>query len=183
VKRIVLAILAGVSCAASAAEAPSPNSPLFRLCVLDQAALVQHSRLARASGEQFQKIRRQAQEKLEEDTRTLEADTRALEGLPASIPLAVARMRDAEIEQRRAVLKDRIAQTNSNLTALDKELTKNVLEAAAQVIRTVEAERSCSMSIARSEILNLRDMSLDITPFVIDRINTAPEQQATPQRR
>ncbi|WP_447756108.1 OmpH family outer membrane protein [Sphingopyxis fribergensis] len=158
----------------AAATTAAPAGQPFRLCVLDQAMLVQHSRLAQTMGGHFQQVRRQAQQKIEEDRRTLDADARALDSLRASVPPAVAKARDADIAKRRAELKERGEQTNRNLAALDEELTANVVKAAAPTARAVEAEQGCSMSIDRAALLNLRDASLDITAAVIDRMNAAP---------
>jgi Skp family chaperone for outer membrane proteins len=162
------------SCVAGAATAQPPSATRApRPCVLDQAAIVQRSRVALNMGVQFQQVRRQLQSRLDEDRRTLEADARALESLRASLPEAVARARADDIDRRREDLRAREEQINRNLAALDRQLTENVMRLAEPFVRAVEAERGCALLIERGNLLNLRDASLDITPQVIDRMNAA----------
>jgi len=142
--------------------------------VLDQAAIVQRTRLARDMGARFQQVRQKAQAKLDDDRRQLDADGRALDSLRASLPAAVAKARDVDIAQRRQQLKTRSDQINRNLSALDGELTVNIAKLSDPVVRAVEAERGCSMLIGSGTILHLDDASLDITPMVIARMNAAP---------
>lgn len=173
---LAVVLLAGGPANAQSRQ-PAPGGQPFRLCVLDQAAMIQRSRLAQNMGAHFQQVRRQTQEKIAEDRRTLDADARALDGLRASIPPAVAKTRDAEIAGRRLALKERGEQANRALTALDSELTANIARISDPVVRGVEAERGCSMLIASGALLHLRDASLDITPAVIERLNAAPPPQ------
>lgn len=167
--------------AAPARGAAAGEQPM-RLCVLDQAAMIQRSRLAQEMGARFQKIRLEAQAKIADDRRTLDADARALDGLRNAISPAVAKARDAAIADRREQLKAREDQINRNLRALDDELTANALKMTEPVVRAVETERKCSMLIAAGTILHLDDLSLDITPMVIDRINATPQPPAPPRR-
>lgn len=169
-----------------AAAAPNPAhaaEPEFRLCALDQALLVRHSRLAQEMGAHFQQVRQQAQAKLADEQRTLDADARALDSLRTALPPAVARTRDAEVARRRAELKERGEQTNRNLAALDEQLTANVLKATEPVVRAVEAERGCSMLIDKARLLHVGDNALDITPSVIERVNAVPRSQRRPEKR
>lgn len=174
---LAIALAASSGTSAQSRPAAAGGGQPFRLCVLDQAAMIQRSQLAQNMGARFQQVRRQTQAKIEEDRRTLEADARALDGLRASIPPAVAKTRDAEIARRRAALKERGEQANRTLAALDSELTANIAKLSEPVIRAVEAERGCSMLIASSALLHLRDASLDITALVIERLNAAPVPQ------
>jgi Skp family chaperone for outer membrane proteins len=136
--------------------------------------MVQRSRLAQDMGMRFQKIRQQAQAKVEEDGRTLEADARALDSLRGSLPAAVAKTRDADIAQRRLQLKAREGQVNRSLQALDGELTANVAKLSDPVVRAVEIAKGCSMLIGSGTPIHIDDPSLDITSAVIDRMNAAP---------
>ncbi|MGN6620157.1 MAG: OmpH family outer membrane protein [Sphingomonas sp.] len=144
------------------------------LCVVDRAAIVEHTRLAQDIGARFQHIRQQAQAKLDDDRRQLDADVRALDSLRSSIPAAVAKARDADIAQRRDHLKEHGDQINRNLTALDEQLTANIAKVAEPIERSVEEQRGCSMLVDSGTILHLDDLSLDITPAVIARMNAAP---------
>jgi Skp family chaperone for outer membrane proteins len=177
--RIKITGLATLLLMGGAAAAPTQAvDPGFRLCVLDQALLVRHSRLAQEMGTHFQQVRQQAQVKLEDERRTLEADARALDSLRTSLPPVVAKARDADIARRRVELKERGEQTNRNLAALDEQLTANVVKAAEPVVRAVEVERGCSMLIDKAKLLHVGDNSLDITLRVIERMNAAPPSQA-----
>jgi Skp family chaperone for outer membrane proteins len=167
---------------ATARTAPAGNRP-FRLCVLDQAAIVQRTRLAKDMGARFQRIRQQAQAKLDDDRRQLDADARALGSLRASLPAAVAKARDADIARRREQLKTKGDQINHNLAALDDQLTANIAKLSDPVVRAVEAEHGCSMLIGSGTILHLDDASLDITPAVIERMNAAPAPSEAPAGR
>lgn len=160
--------------AVAATGAETPHERPFRLCVLDRAAIVQHSRLAQNMGVRFQHVRQQTQAKMEDDKRTLDADLRALNGLRPSIPAAVAKTRDAEIARRRLELKQRGEQVNRDLAALDEQLTANIAKVSDPIVRAVEAEHGCSMLIERSTLPHLGDVSLDITPNVLDRMNASP---------
>jgi Skp family chaperone for outer membrane proteins len=168
------ALLSGLAMAGAATAAPPLAPRPFKLCVLDQGAVVQRSRVAQDMGARFQQIRQQAQAKLEEDRRTLDADARALDKLRASVPTAVAKARDAEIAQRRTQLKGREEQTNRNLADLDAQLTAKVGKLSDPVVRTVEAERGCSMLVGLGAVIHVDDPTLDITASVIDRLNAAP---------
>jgi len=169
---LAAAVLAGSGQAA--VKAPAARDRPFLLCVLDQAAIVQRTRLAQAMGARFQQIRQRIQSKLDDDRRQLDADARALDSLRASLPPAVARARDADIARRRQQLDKRGDDINHNLAALDDQLTANVAKISDPIVRTVEAERGCSMLIGSGTILHLDDASLDITPTVIDRMNASP---------
>jgi Skp family chaperone for outer membrane proteins len=169
---LVVVLLAG-SGPVIAKEAPIASRPLL-VCVLDQTAIVQRTRLAHDMGARFQQVRQQAQAKLDDDRRTLDADARALDSLRASLPVAVAKARDADIAQRRQQLRMRGDQINHNLATLDDELTANIAKISDPIVRAVEAERGCSMLIGSGAILHLDDASLDITPAVVERMNAAP---------
>ncbi len=160
-----------------------PAGRPFCLCVLDHAALIQHSSLAREMGARFQKIRQEAQAKMEDDRRTLDADARALENLRSSISAAVVRTREANITERRRKLEARAEQINRNLRALDDELTADVMKLSTPVVREVETERGCSMLIGTAVLLHLGDPSLDITPLVIVRMNSIPAPAGVPPIR
>jgi Skp family chaperone for outer membrane proteins len=147
------------------------------MCVLDQAAMVQRSRLAQNMGARFQQVRQQAQAKFEDDRRTLDADARALDSLRASIPAAIAKTRDADIARRRLALNQQGEQANRNLGALDGQLTANVVRVSDPIVRAIETERGCSMLIGTGALLHLDDASLDITSAVIERMNAAPVPQ------
>jgi Skp family chaperone for outer membrane proteins len=166
-------MLLGGNAAAAGKPARAVGRP-FLLCVLDQAAIVRQTRLAQDMGARFQRIRQQAQNKLDDDRRQLDADARALDSLRASLPVAVARERDRDIARRREQLKARGDQISRNLAALDDQLTANVARASDPVVRAVEAERGCSMLIGSATLLHLDDASLDITPSVIERMNALP---------
>ena len=146
----------------------------FRLCVLDRSVILRQSRIALAMAAQFQQIRQQAQANFAQEQRLLDADTRALESLAASLPPAVLKSRRDMLAQRRAQLTKGGEQINRNLAQLDTELTNNIARISAPMMRAVEVEQKCSMSIARETILNLNDTSLDITAAVVDRMNAAP---------
>lgn len=145
--------------------------PAFRLCVLDRAAILRQSRVALAMAAQFQQIRQQAQADFELERRSLDADSRTLDGVAASLTPAELKSRRDAIALRRARLADRGEQINRNLSQLDAELTGNIATISAPTVRAVEAERNCSMSIARDALLSLNDTSFDITAAVIDRMN------------
>jgi Skp family chaperone for outer membrane proteins len=133
-------------------------------------------------GARFQRIRQQAQAKLDDDRRQLDADVRALNSLRASLPMAVAKERDADIaRRRREQLKARGDQINHNLAALDDQLTVNIAKLSDPAVHAVEAERGCSMLIGSGTILHVDDASLDITSAVIARMNavSASPAQAT----
>ena len=162
-----------VPVAARPAEVPAsppPPHPVM-ICVLDQAAMIQQSKLATNEAGRFQQVRQTAQSKFDNDSRTLDADARALDSLRASLPPAVVKARTDDIARRRADLKQRGDQINRELSQLDGALTNSVLRAAGPVIRQVEQERGCSLLIARSALLDLIDPSLDITPAIIERMN------------
>jgi Skp family chaperone for outer membrane proteins len=167
------AVVAGLALAGVASAAQPLAQRPFRLCVLDQGAVVQSSRLAQEMGVRFQQVRQQAQAKLEDDRRTLDADARALDKLRTSLPAAVAKARDAEIVQRRAQLKAKEDQINRNLTDLDAQLTANVGKVSDPMVRQVEAERGCSMLVGLGAVIHVDDPTLDITAAVIERLNSA----------
>jgi Skp family chaperone for outer membrane proteins len=167
---------------AGAASAPAAGTAApFRLCVLDQAAIVQQSRLAINQAARFQQIRQQTQANFDNDMRNLDADARALQSLQASLPPAVVKARTEDIGRRRAALKARGDKINTDLAALDTQLTSNLAQVSMPVVRAIEQERGCSMLIARNALLNLDDPTLDITPAVIDRMN-APGADAARSR-
>jgi Skp family chaperone for outer membrane proteins len=176
------AALLGSSSPVIAKDTPVASHP-FLLCVLDQAAIVQRTRLAHDMGARFQQVRQQAQAKLDDDRRQLDADVRALDSLRASLPAAIAKARDADVAQRRQQLKVRSDQINHNLAALDDQLTANIAKVSDPIVRTVEAERGCSMLIGSGTILHLDDGSLDITPAVIARMNATPAPPTPSQER
>ena len=161
---------------ASASVAPASNP--FRLCVLDQTVIVQQSRLAINQAARFQQIRQQTQANFDNDMRNLDANARALQSLQASLPAAVVKARSEDVARRRAALKARGDKINTDLSALDGQLTSNLAQVSMPVVRTIEHERGCSMLIARNALLNLDDPALDITPEVIERMN-APASAAT----
>lgn len=173
-----LAVVLLASCVPAMAKAARAGDRPFLACVLDQAAIVQRTRLAQDMGARFQRIRQQAQTKLDDDRRQLDADARALGSLRTSLPAAVAKTRDTDIARRRAQLKTRSDQINHNLAALDDQLTANIAKLSDPVVRAVEAERGCSMLIGSGTILHLDDASLDITPTVIERMNATPAPPA-----
>lgn len=159
--------------AADDARAAGPTRP-FRLCVYDEALILQQSKLAANMAARFQQVRREAQTKFEEDSRNLDADERALASLRSSLPPAVAKEKGEEIVRRRAALKAEGEQVNRNLAALDGELTANVGKLAEPSLRYVEAVRGCSVVAAKSLFLRVSDPSLDITAAVLERMNAAP---------
>lgn len=171
---LLLGVAAVAATGFSAAEAQSARA--FRLCVVDENVLVSRSPVAPKIAERFQQVRNRAQQNFQADSARLEADARALASARASLTAAEAKVRDEEIARRRAALRDRGEEINRNLAALDAELTKNVAQLAAPTIRTVSAERGCSVVVARSTLLDLGDTSLDITSAVLGRIGATQPQ-------
>lgn len=169
---------AGCSAALFGSAANAAPNPQFRLCVLDRARIVQQSRLAQNMGQRFQQVRQQQQAKLENDRRTLDADARALEKLRASLPPAVVKTQEAKIARRQADLKTRADKINQELAQLDDQLTVNVAKLSDPTVRSVEAERGCSMLIARTTLIHLDDLSLDITAAVVARMNALPTPES-----
>ena len=171
---VAMLLCTGGTAVAARKEEPRP----LRVCVLDQTAILQRSTVALNMAAQFQRIRQQAQTNFEQEKRTLDADDRALESLGASLPAAVLASRRSDVAQRRAKLTTRGEQINRDLAQLDTELTNNMAKLSTPVIRAIEAEQGCSMLIARGSLLNLDDLSLDITSAVIDRMNNVPQAPA-----
>lgn len=158
------AVLISSGVAVAAGAQTTPGQLPFRLCVLDKAALVERTHVAQNLGAQFQQIRRQTQTRLDKDRVELEAQIQALGADRASGDPKIAR----QIEELRA----REEQINLSLSALDSQLTENVVELSEPFVRSVEMQHGCSMLIERSSLLHLSDISLDITPAVIERMNT-----------
>lgn len=175
VAAVILIAGGGPAHAARKAQAPSP----FRLCVFDPSAVLRQSRVALAMAAQFQQIRQKAQVDFERDRLSLDADTRALDSLAASLAPAVLRSRRDALAERRAQLTTRGEHINRTLSQLDAELTRNVARISAPTVRLVEAERQCSMTVARETLLSLNDSSFDISAAVIERMNGA---RPTPDR-
>lgn len=169
-----LAILATVAMPPEAAKAQAARP--FRLCVVDENMLLARSPVAKKMAERFQQIRNQAQQKFQGDSARLEADARALASSRTTLPAAEAKARDEAIARRRDELRERGEEINRNLAALDAELTKNVVQLAKPIIRTVAAGRNCSAVVARSSLLDLGDTSLDITTAVLDRMAATPSR-------
>ncbi len=160
------------------AIAAGPSSGPFKLCVLDQAALLQKSRLAVEKAARFQTLRQQAQARLDEDRRALESDVEALNAMLPSLAPAAATARRQEIEGRRQQIALRADQLNSNLSQLDTELTNMIMKAATPHIMLIQKEKGCSVLIARSALLTLNDPGLDITGDLIARMNATPSDSA-----
>ena len=169
------AFLATIGAGEIANAAPPPQARPFRLCVLDQNALLLQSNLATNMAVRFQQVRRQAQQAFENDSRTLDADSRALDNLRASLPDAVAKVKSEDIVRRRVQLQERGKQINRDLAELDAELTRNVMTLADPMVRAVQGEHGCSMLVARSNLLYLNDASLDITAAVLKRMNASTQ--------
>ena len=160
---LAVSVAVAVAPGAAVAQAARP----FGLCVVDENVLVARSPVAPKMAERFQQVRNQAQQSFQADSAQLEADARALASSRARLPAAEVKARQDEIERRRASLRQRGDEINRNLAALDAELTKNVVELAKPAIRTAAAELGCSAVAARSTLLDLGDMSLDITVAVV----------------
>ena len=165
------AFLAVIGAAEVSDAAPQRQPSPFRLCVLDQNALLLQSSLATNMAARFQQVRRQAQQSFENDSRTLDADSRALGNLRASLPEGVAKAKADDIARRRVQLQERGKQINRDLAELDAELTRNVMTLADPMVRAVQSEHGCSMLVARSNLLYLNDASLDITAAVLKKMN------------
>jgi Skp family chaperone for outer membrane proteins len=156
---------AGAVQAGAAAERP------FRMCVLDQGALLQHSERAKREAARFQQIRQKAQANFDASRRDLDTEARTFESLQASLPELVREAKAQDLARRREDLKARGDQVNKYLAELDTELTNSVSRAAAPAVRAAETERGCSVLVARGALLNLDDLSLDITASVVARFD------------
>jgi Skp family chaperone for outer membrane proteins len=169
------ALLAFVTVAGAATGHAADVEPVrpLHLCVLDQSAILQRSRLAVNMASRFQQIRQQTQQKFQDDSRTLDADASAVESLRSVLPPVVAKAKADSIAQRRLQLKARGDQINRQLAELDSDLTREVAKISEPTIRLIESERGCSLLIASGTLLHLDDASLDITPAVIDQMNGA----------
>lgn len=149
-----------------------PQNP--RICVLDQQEILSRSTIALRMAAQFQQIRQQAQTNFEQERQALEAEEQGLESQSGSLSPAVLSQQRNALSQRRAQLTARGEQINQHLGQLDTELTSNVARLTAPTVRAVETEKGCSLLIARASLLNLDDLSLDITSAVIERLNATP---------
>lgn len=163
--------------AGQAVSAAPPERP-FRLCVLDQMALLQKSQVALSQAARFQQLRQQAQAKLDDDRRTLDADVRALDALKASIPAAAMAARKQDLDNRRRQLVTRGDELNRNLLQLDTSLTNIVMKTASPFIVQVEVDRGCSVLASKTTFLSVNDATLDITDDLVVRMNTAAAGQA-----
>jgi len=172
-RNFYLAILIVANAHQAAAKSGSNGGAPFRLCVLDQAMILQRSQLSTNMAARFQQIRQRAQADFENENRTLDADARALDSLRSSLPAAIASARSEDITRRRAQLKAKGDQINRNLADLDNQLTSNVAKAAEPAIGVAEKEHGCSLLVPRSMLIHLNDTSLDITADVLQAMNTS----------
>jgi len=175
--RYAVGLLAVLATAPAMAANASPRT--FILCVLDQPALLQKSRLATEKAARFQQLRQQAQARLDEDRRTLDSDQQAFNALRPSLTPAAAAARQQELESRRNAIALRAEQLNSKLSQLDTELTNMVMKSATPHIIAIQNEKGCSVLMARSAFLTVNDPGLDITSDLIARMNAAPGSAVT----
>ena len=164
-----------VSLGAGPAVAKASQERPFRLCVLDQRALLRGARGAVDHAARFQQVRQEAQAKLDEDRRTLDADVRALGALRSSLPAAAAATRKTELDNRAKQLVARADQLNRNLGQLDADLTNQTMKAAEPFIVQTQQARGCSLLSWKANWLSVNDPSLDITNELLAQMNAAPE--------
>jgi Skp family chaperone for outer membrane proteins len=164
-----------VSLGAGPAVAKSAQDHPFRLCVIDQLALLRGAKVALDQAARFQQVRQEAQAKLDEDKRTLDADVRALGALRASIPAAAAATRKAELDNRAKQLVARADQLNRSLGQLDADLTNQTMKVAEPFIVQTQQARGCSLLSWKASWLSVNDPSLDITDELLTQMNGAPE--------
>lgn len=168
--RYIRPLALGLACLGAAVapgSAGAQSARPFKLCVVDENMLVARSPVAPKIAERFQQVRNQLQQSYQADSARLETDIRNLAKETVRANPLEERARKVEIAQRRDALRARGEEMNRNLAALDAELTKNVVQLATPSIRAIAATRGCSAVVPRSALLDLGDMSLDITAAVL----------------
>lgn len=156
------------------AAAPAWAAPALPFCVVDRIAILTRSAPAVALGAQFQQRRQGLQSIYDTTLRTIESDARMLASLKSSLPPAVAKARDGEIERRRQVLARDTGQANQQLQGFNDALKQRMLDDARPIIREEAAARGCAAVLPADGVLVVVDDRIDLTAAVLAKLATVP---------
>lgn len=156
--------------AAAPDRAPRP----LKICVLSQARLMRESPAALQALAKFSDTRTTLARQVASERALIASETGETDRLQRNVDKTIVAQRRAATAARQENLDRMLAQDAAALDVFNQTLTGAVNNAAAPAIMAVEKAERCSILLAREYVLNVDDVSLDITPKVLARMAASP---------
>ncbi|MFN3352057.1 MAG: OmpH family outer membrane protein [Brevundimonas sp.] len=175
-KTLALAAFGLVSLAASAAAAQTagpanPGPAIPGVCVYHNERLIAQSTAGQSLATGIQRLVEEVRAELQPYAAAIETEAQALQSGQATIP-------QAEFEQRRTALQQRIQEAAQLEQTRDNELRytrgvqlQTIAQAVDPIVVAVYQERGCGILIDRESVYVVNP-AMDITDAVIQRLNT-----------
>lgn len=164
---IALAVSGGVSVAASAGENAAAGGPAIPgVCVLDQEAVFNTSKVGKNVTEQYRAALDAAQGEMRTENEKISADAKALEAEKAKVSEEQYRSRQKDLAIRIQSAKLEASQKSQDLEATRKDVVKRIATDAQPFVDATYKKYRCSLLLARSAVL-MGNPGMDVTAEVI----------------
>ena len=156
----------------TAAAPDRPTRPL-KICVLSQARLMRESPAAVQALAKFRGTRGAFAQQVANERAMITAETQETDRLVRNVDQKTIAARRAVTAARQIKLDTMLSQDSAALGVFNQTLTDAVNRAAVPAIMAEEKAQKCSILLAREYVLNVDDVSLDITSQVLARMAAA----------
>lgn len=164
---VALAIAGGVCAAASAEENAAAGGPAIPgVCVLDQEAVFNTSKVGKNVTEQYRAALNAAQSETRAENDKISADAKVLEAEKAKVPEEQYRSRQKDFAIRLQSVKLETSQRSQDLEATRKDVVKRIAKDAQPFVDATYKKYRCSLLLARSAVL-MGNPGMDVTDEVI----------------
>ena len=154
----------------TAEAAPAPQQPAFGgpviagLCVLNQQAVFNTSKVGMAANARYKQLHDKAQKDVNADEAKIVADAKALQG--QKLQPAQLQQKQQQIAKRYQDLRARATKESQDLEATRQSVVAKISAAAQPVITQVYSQRKCGILVTRSSVL-AANPAMDITTAIV----------------
>jgi Skp family chaperone for outer membrane proteins len=159
--------LLGLGMVAQAAPAPQPGfgGPIIPgICVLNQQAVFNTSKVGTAANARYKQLHDKAQKDVNAEEAKIVADAKALQS--QKLQPAQLQQKQQQIAKRYQDLRARAAKESQDLEATRQGVVAKISAAAQPVISQVYGQRKCGILVARSSVL-AGNPAMDITTAIV----------------
>ena len=168
-----LALLVSTALPALAAppSAPPQGAPLPKILVVDQAAILQMSKVGQDIGRQVQAYSNQAKKDLDAQARALQAKGQALQQQVAILSPEIKAQKVKDFENQQAALQATAQKKESLIQGGLYQARLAIQNALGPVLKQLMDQRGANMIISKGAVLMASDGRFDVTQQAIELLN------------
>lgn len=174
--------IAAVDAAAPPPQALSFGGPIIPgLCVIDQLAIFNSSKVGGFANAHFQQMRDSAQKSISAEEAQIAGDAKALKA--QKLPQQQLQQREQTLAKRYADLRAKAADDSKSLETARQSMAQKIAAAAQPVIKQVYGAHRCGLLLARGAVLagnSGMDVTSDVVRGLDARLTTIPLDQKVP---